>query len=148
MLRNAARLASLVDNLLYLDRDRSPGEHPRRLEPTDLTALVTEARHDLGQQAGDRDPRIDVHVPDGPALALGEAAELRRLIWNLVDNAVEFTPDGGSITVTVSSTPTGTVLVVADTGIGMSEEAGNGSEPGSTARRRSTGSPFPARAWD
>lgn len=122
VLRNAARLASLVDNLLYLDHDRSSQETPQRREPTDVAALVVEARHDVEQEAGDRELGIDVHVPDGPAVVLGDPAELRRLVWNLADNAIKFTPDGGSITVEVTSTPAGTVLTVADTGIGMSEE--------------------------
>lgn len=121
MLRNAARLSSLVDNLLYLDHDRSAAEVPLHVEPVDLAALVVGAREDLDHLARDRDLTLGVEVPETPVLARCDPEALLRVVSNLAGNAIKFTPDGGSVEVGVGSTAEGCVLTVADTGIGMSE---------------------------
>jgi signal transduction histidine kinase len=122
MLRNAARLTSLVDNLVYLDRDRSTGEVPLRLGQNDLAALVGKARESLDHVARDRDLTLRVEVPDSPVPVRGDSPALLRVVSHLGGNAIKFTPDGGTVTLTVAATPGGSVLTVADTGIGMSEE--------------------------
>jgi PAS domain S-box-containing protein len=122
VLRNAARLSALVDNLVYLDRDRSTDEISLRLDPNDLAALVVKARESLDHVAGDRDLTLRVEVPDGPVPVLCDPSAMSRVVSNLAGNAIKFTPDGGSVTMTVGATPAGAVLTVTDTGIGMSEE--------------------------
>ncbi|WP_134741526.1 ATP-binding protein [Nocardioides sp. 503] len=122
MLRNAARLSALVEDLLHLDRIGSAEEVPLHLAPHDLAALVVEARDSLAQLARSRDLTLDVQVPEEHVLVLSDAQALERVVLNLGDNAIKFTPDGGSVTLTVATTPAGCVLTVADTGIGMSEE--------------------------
>nr|WP_193611725.1 ATP-binding protein [Nocardioides lijunqiniae] len=122
MLRNAARLSALVEDLLHLDRIGSADEVPLHLVPHDLAALVVEARDSLDQLARGRDVTLDVRVPDEPVLVLSDAQALERVVLNLGDNALKFTHDGGTVTLTVAATDAGCVLTVADTGIGMSEE--------------------------
>lgn len=80
------------------------------------------ARDNLEQLARGRDLVLDVQVPDDPALVLSDPLALERVVFNLGDNAIKFTPDGGTIRLSVASTPAGCVLTVADTGMGMSEE--------------------------
>jgi signal transduction histidine kinase len=53
---------------------------------------------------------------------LGAATELDQVVANLVGNAVKYTPDGGSVTVSLSRSGDEVVLQVADTGIGISAE--------------------------
>lgn len=122
VLRNAARLSALVEDLLHLDRIGWAGEAPLHLEVHDLAALVVESRDGLEQLARARDVTLGVQVPDGPVLVLGDAQALERVVLNLGDNAIKFTPDGGSVTLAVASTPEASVLSVADSGIGMSEQ--------------------------
>ena len=122
VLRNAARLSALVEDLLHLDRIGSAEEVPLHLAPYDLASLVAGARDSLDQLARGRDLTLDVQVPDSPVLVRTDAHALERVVFNLGDNAIKFTPDGGSVTLTVASTPAGCVLTIADTGIGMSEE--------------------------
>ena len=74
------------------------------------------------EAARGRDLTVDVHVPDHPVRVLGDPLALERVILNLGGNAIKFTPDGGSVDLTLASTPASCVLEVADTGIGISEE--------------------------
>ena len=121
VLRNTERLSSLVDDLLYLDRVRS-AEAPLRSEPSDMGALLTQTRDDLDEMARGRDLTVDVHVPDHPVRVLGDPLALERVVLNLGGNAIKFTPDGGRVDLTLTSTPAVCVLEVADTGMGISEE--------------------------
>ncbi|WP_227492346.1 ATP-binding protein [Nocardioides salarius] len=122
VLRNASRLSVLVEDLLHLDRLGAADEVPLRLEPSDMAALVVQSRASLDQVLRTRDVALRVQVPDVPVLVHGDTRALERVVLNLADNAIKFTPDGGSVTLTVASTPAGCVLTVADSGIGMSEE--------------------------
>jgi signal transduction histidine kinase len=63
---------------------------------------------------------VILDIPVGPVCAWGEAGELFRVCVNLVSNAVNYTPQGGTITVSLARTPRGIELVVADTGLGIS----------------------------
>ena len=54
-----------------------------------------------------------------PAMAQGDAGVLRRALLNLVDNAVKYTPAGGSVVISLERTREGAALDVEDTGIGI-----------------------------
>jgi PAS domain S-box-containing protein len=122
VLRSTARLSSLVDDLVHLDRTGSADEVPLRREPTDVAALVVTARESLHQLARARDLTLAVQVPEEPVLVLGDAPALARVVANVAGNAIKFTPAGGTVTLTVTAASTGCVLTVADTGTGISEE--------------------------
>jgi signal transduction histidine kinase len=51
-----------------------------------------------------------------------DARSLRHIVHNLVNNAIKFTPHHGRVTISASETPTGTVVEVRDTGIGIKPE--------------------------
>jgi signal transduction histidine kinase len=51
-----------------------------------------------------------------------DARSLRHIVHNLVNNAIKFTPHHGSVTISAAETPTGTVVEVRDTGIGIKPE--------------------------
>src|SRR5689334_134727 len=55
----------------------------------------------------------------GPCLVSGDAIRLQQVFWNVLSNAVKFTPRGGNVTVKVQSNPGAYVVVIADTGIGI-----------------------------
>jgi signal transduction histidine kinase len=52
----------------------------------------------------------------------GDRAHLRRLLLNLVDNAIKYTPAGGSVTLSLQSDSDWAFLQISDTGIGLSED--------------------------
>jgi two-component system phosphate regulon sensor histidine kinase PhoR len=57
-----------------------------------------------------------------PCHVQGDEDQLRRLLFNLLDNAIKFTPPGGAVTVETSRADAGVRVVVADTGIGIPKE--------------------------
>jgi signal transduction histidine kinase len=119
------RLARLADDLLDLSRvEANHGQHAR--EPVDLALLAEEARASFSVRAGRAGVALSVERDDGPLEAAGDEEQLRRLLTNLVDNAIKFTPAGGRVTLRLARTKLGAApavkLEVADTGLGIAPE--------------------------
>jgi two-component system sensor histidine kinase TctE len=121
---SSQRAAHSVNQLLALARaeDRA---RAMSFEPVDLAALTQEAVHDLYPKAQDK--RIDLGYegadPGGAARMPGQPVLLGELVRNLVDNALQYTPVGGTVTARVLPDPFGQVLVlqVEDSGPGVPE---------------------------
>lgn len=117
--RNCARLLNLTGNLLTLFR---VDENELHLEHTtvDLGEIVADVRHALTPTLQDRDLTLDISpIPPTPGFT-GDPREIERLLLNLLTNAIKFTPDGGRVTLAAACSPESVVLVVSDTGLGIS----------------------------
>jgi PAS domain S-box-containing protein len=94
--------------------------------PVDLAVIgeeVLQLTEPLIAERGTRAPQLHVHRALVPgALVLGLAAELREAVFNLVQNAMDAMPRGGTVTVCTRTVADGAVLEVIDTGIGMSDD--------------------------
>jgi two-component system OmpR family sensor kinase/two-component system sensor histidine kinase QseC len=111
------RAIHLVEQLLALARSE-PQEAPMDLEKVDLSAAATEGIKDTHDLALARN--IDLGLDATPGLCiLGNHEALRTLVRNLVDNAVRYTPAGGTVQVRCRSAPPDVVLEVSDTGPGI-----------------------------
>jgi signal transduction histidine kinase len=116
----AERMASIVDDLLTLARAEA-GERPLRAERLFLDDVAVDVVRAASPLAARRDVRLDMGRYEEAALT-GDPERVRQLTAILVDNAVKFTPPGGSIRVDAfRSDPGGAVLVVEDTGVGIPE---------------------------
>lgn len=122
--RSSQRAAHMVNQLLSMARAESK-EHNADTQPVELAVLAQETVEDFVPRAMEK--RIDLgyegHAPGSPpALRVrGHAVLLRELIRNLVDNALLYTPVGGTVTVRVIHDPFGQVVVlqVEDSGPGI-----------------------------
>jgi two-component system phosphate regulon sensor histidine kinase PhoR len=116
----ATRLSRLVDDLLALSRL----EHhslPLRREAVDLTALAHEVGLQL--QARAEEAGLDLAVEsDEPVMALGDPDLLKEVLLNLVSNAIQYTPPGGTVRVRTARAGDRVTLAVADTGIGIAPQ--------------------------
>jgi signal transduction histidine kinase len=119
--RNARRLADLVENLLELGRPLDPST---TMAVSDGTRVATEVIQNLEPLAERGDVSLTIEL-GAPLLVAVPAIDLDRILTNLVNNAIKFTPRGGSVRLTLEETDTSAVLTVTDTGVGMSEDVMN-----------------------
>jgi two-component system OmpR family sensor kinase len=110
-------LCKIAEELLMLARLN--GEVHIERQPLDFAALAAEVAATIEPLAASRNIRLQVHAPASPAIVDGSAAHLRRLVINLLDNALKYTPDGGAIEVGVASERGCVILRVADSGPGI-----------------------------
>jgi two-component system sensor histidine kinase TctE len=108
------RLSRLVSQLLSLARNEPEAARALRLESLDLNALALEAASAWVPQALTRGIDLGFEAAAGPLAIRGDAARLRELLDNLLDNAVRYSREGGRITVRVRSAPAPAVEVSDD----------------------------------
>ena len=115
-------LEHLVEDVLelsYLDAGETKGKRQR----VDLIALADEVISDLRPLADRKQVALRWERPDSDITVLGVNSQMKRLILNLVDNAIKYTPVGGSVELGLSSKKGESVSIeVSDTGIGISPE--------------------------
>ena len=113
--RNTERLHRLVESLLDFARLES-GRKPYRLEPTDAAQLVEQVVADFAKDA--RGYSIDLDVVRGLELQ-ADADSLTHALWNLLDNAVKYSPEQRTVRVSVRRHPAGVAISVEDHGLGI-----------------------------
>ncbi|HMZ82535.1 MAG TPA: ATP-binding protein [Acidobacteriota bacterium] len=104
LLEETRRLNKLVDDLLTLARSDS-GELALESNPVDLGALCTEVTEAFMPLAELREQQLRRTLPEGKAMVSGDQQWLRRLLLNLLDNALKYTPSGGQIELEVEVIP-------------------------------------------
>ena len=120
--RNAASLAHIIDDLLDVSRIIAGTLHMVR-QPVDLVA-VTQSTLDVVKPLA-VDKRIDLRFsPEAgsPALVSGDGDRLRQVIWNLLANAIKFTPEGGRVDVSIERAGASIEVNIVDTGQGIGPE--------------------------
>jgi PAS domain S-box-containing protein len=114
-----ALLLGMVGNILDVARLES-GRFDLQPTQLDLRALVMECvalHHAAAERAG-----ISLQCETEPAFAYADADAVKKILLNLLSNALKFTPAGGSVTVELDRRGSQTVLRVRDNGTGISEE--------------------------
>jgi two-component system phosphate regulon sensor histidine kinase PhoR len=114
------RLVGLVTDLLSLARVESRREDLER-EPLDFRHVVLESVRALTASAEERRLRFVAKLPEAEVPVRGDRASLRLLVDNLVDNAIKYTPESGSVEVRLQRNGTWALLEVQDTGIGIED---------------------------
>src|SRR5262245_17311167 len=120
-LEESERIARLVEGLLLLSR-ADAGVLRMDHKPVDLAELVIEVGEHARVLAEARGVALELKSV-APVIVRGDREHLRRLILNLVDNGIKYTPAGGRVTLSLDHDDAGAALRVADTGIGLSSEA-------------------------
>jgi signal transduction histidine kinase len=122
MLAQSDRLGRLVEQLLDLSKLES-GEVTLRREPVELEPLVSQVMSEIGVASADRRVEVRSDIPhDLPAIE-ADAERVHQVLFNLVDNAVRFTPEGGEVRIEAHRHNGSVEVRVADTGMGIPAEA-------------------------
>jgi signal transduction histidine kinase len=114
----SARLSSIVDALLNVAR-LDTGDLQVNLQPTEVGPLLSEAIGTVEEATHDGH-RFVVDLPSEPLAAHADRDKLRQILGALLDNAVKFSPAGGTVTVVARrSSPATIEVAVADEGVGI-----------------------------
>jgi len=122
MERNVRTQAQLVDDLLDVSRIVAGKLHIKGDE-VDLTTVVMSAADTVRPATVAKGLSFGVVVdPDQQVIVTGDADRLRQILWNLLTNAVKFTPKGGRVEIELRCTDTSALVVVTDTGQGIRQD--------------------------
>ena len=116
--RNAHAQARLIDDLLDVSRIIS-GKMRLRIREVDLRTLAVAVVDGLRPAAEARGVKLALNVKDGNTTVLGDPDRLQQVAWNLVSNAIKFTPRNGEVEVSVAQADAAVALEVRDTGHGI-----------------------------
>jgi PAS domain S-box-containing protein len=139
--RNAKLQAQLIDDLLDISRVVTGKVH-LDVRPVDLVSAAQAVLEAFSPAADAKRIRLQATLDPGAGSVLGDAARLQQVVWNLVSNAIKFTPEGGAVEVVLATEPDQVTLQVRDSGIGISPEFlphvfdRFSQEEGGTTRRR------------
>ena len=114
------RLTGIINDLLTLTQMDSQSTALTE-EEVDLSGLTEETLHTLRAAAARAGQQISDRIEPDVTLT-GDRSKLGQIIYNLIDNAIKFTPEGGEIRVTLASEGRNAVLTVTDNGIGIPED--------------------------
>lgn len=117
VLEEVARLEHLVSGLLALSR-LDAGEVQREWLDVDLVVLTASTAEQMRLMAEDRGIQLQFSTAQ-PMIVRGDPGRLKQVIVNLLDNAIRFTPRGGTVTLRTGNSGGYIVLEVLDTGIGI-----------------------------
>jgi PAS domain S-box-containing protein len=119
--RNARAQARLVDELLDVSRIIT-GNLQVDLRPIDMSTVVELASNGLRPAAQAKNISLEFESNNEGLIVRADQNRLRQVVWNLILNAIKFTPRGGRVTVRTSREDQFVRIVVQDNGEGISEE--------------------------
>jgi heavy metal sensor kinase len=121
VLEESQRMAKIIDDLLFLSRVEGVDKSKLR-DTVPLDEVVSEVLASRSLAMKKKKFRIQFETSES-ALVRGSRDLLERMVANLVDNAVRYTPEGGSVKVALSQEDGEIRMEVSDTGIGIPEDA-------------------------
>jgi len=119
--RNARAQAQLIEDLLDMSSIAS-GKVRLELLPLSPAAIATAAIDTVRPSAEARQITITTDFETAPGMVSGDASRLQQIIWNLLTNAIKFTPRGGTVTVGVRREDDQIAVTVTDNGAGIASE--------------------------
>jgi PAS domain S-box-containing protein len=119
--RNATWLTQIVEDVLDVSRIVS-GKIRLDVQPVELPLIVDNAVASLQPAADAKSVRLQTMVDPGVGPVAGDPGRLQQVVWNLVSNAVKFTPKKGRVQVRLERVNSHVEIVVSDTGIGIPQD--------------------------
>jgi signal transduction histidine kinase/ActR/RegA family two-component response regulator len=119
--RNAQAQTQLIEDILDVSRIIS-GKLKLDVRPVELSAIVEAATEAVLPSAQAKEIRIQKAIDSGLNIVSGDPHRLQQIIWNILSNAVKFTPKGGFVQIRLQRLNSHIEISIADTGIGISPE--------------------------
>lgn len=115
------RLNRLMDGLLDLSRLES-GQTTAQRQPIDLVHLAQNVSESFAAQAEASNLDFQLKLPPGPVVVTANEGQMRRVLTNLLENALKFNQPGGSVRLQVATVAGQVEIEVTDSGIGIPPE--------------------------
>jgi histidine kinase len=115
------RLSHLVDDLQELSRVESRAV-PLDIQPVDLPAVIQTVTRRMQYQFDEKRVALTSGLPHAPKHILADEDRLVQIITNLIGNALQYTPENGTVTVSAKYNKNDVLISVQDTGVGIPPE--------------------------
>jgi PAS domain S-box-containing protein len=119
--RNAKAQQQLIEDLLDTARIIS-GNLRIEVQPADLRLVLEEAFAVAQPAAAVKNIHFVAHLGSGQQKIIGDPARLQQVVWNLLQNAIKFTPEGGRVELRMECSRSNVRISVSDTGRGIAPE--------------------------
>jgi signal transduction histidine kinase len=120
---SGVHLLGIINEILDLAKIESGRALPEKPEPFALVPMLEQAVRVTAPLAQKQGVAVNVDVAEHGGIALLAVERMmRQIVFNILSNAVKFTPEGGTVRVSLDLSDDGLSLQIADTGIGMSAE--------------------------
>ena len=117
--RQGRRLSHLITDLLFLT-SLEQNSLPKPFKPCCLNDLISDLVEEFLELATTTEIHLSDQTPNHEIYVLGNESQLYRLVSNLIANAIHYTPNGGSVLVSLTVRDRLAFITVKDTGIGIS----------------------------
>ena len=114
------RLLEMINTMLDITEVEA-GAAQLKFEEVNFSELIKDACELFEPLADDKHICLDLHIMSGVKV-VGDLNRLQRMVANMLDNAIKYTPSGGSVAVSVNADDRSAVVRVTDTGIGIAEK--------------------------
>ncbi|ASB87950.1 ATP-binding protein [Bacillus sonorensis] len=121
ILKESGRLQTLIQDLLDLSKIEQQN-FTLNIQDCDIGEILVEIEMLLKNKAEERGISLRLEKPEGPAVASGDPHRLKQIFLNLVNNAITYTPETGSVTISAEVLEDVVQVKVRDTGIGIKKE--------------------------
>ncbi|MGK7933554.1 MAG: two-component system sensor histidine kinase RppB [Microcystaceae cyanobacterium] len=119
--RQGRRLSNLVTDLLFLTSLEGLS-FSKEFQSCCLNDLVSDLIEEFSELATLANINLIEQIPDQEIYVLGDESQLYRLVSNLIANAIQYTPVGGQVVVSLNRKETTALIYIKDTGIGIPKE--------------------------
>src|ERR1700761_2143260 len=119
IIRQGGQMTGMIDAILDVSR-LERGHLPTSLARLDLYRILESAVEDCRAALEAKSQRLIVEMPDGPLEIEGDEARMIQIVRNLMSNAVKFTPEDGSIQLSIEPSEDEVRIPIADNGCGIS----------------------------
>lgn len=116
--RQGRRLSDLIADLLFLT-SLEQNSSPKPFQPCCLNDLIGDLTEEFLELATTAEIHITHQIPNREVYVLGNGSQLYRLVSNLIANAIQYTPNGGQVVVSLTARDAIACITVKDTGIGI-----------------------------
>jgi signal transduction histidine kinase/ActR/RegA family two-component response regulator len=116
--RNAKTQAQLIEDILDVSR-MITGKLRLTTEPVDISGVINAAIDSVQLALDSKNIHLEVTLDPSARHTIGDSGRLQQVVWNLLANAIKFTPAGGNIEIKVTRADRNLQIQVSDTGVGI-----------------------------